>query len=101
MNNLTIDQTELIFSLFVAQNADRKISEFVENYNSYTKISELTVNRSNKEFTCLNCRNWNYFSYVSCKFYAWRFAIGGGFIGEEGSWVSFDIMKYISLEDMV
>ena len=101
MEIVTLDQAELVFSLFVAQNADRKISEFVENYNSYIKISELTVNRRNKEFTCLEYRNWNYFSYVSCKFYAWRFATGGGFIGEEGSWASIDIMKYISLEDKV
>ena len=30
MKNLTMDQAELIFALFIAQNADRKISEFVE-----------------------------------------------------------------------
>ena len=101
MENVTLDQAELVFSLFVAQNADRKISEFVENVIRTQKISELTIKRMNKKFTCLNCRNWNYFSYCSCKFYAWRTFDVAGFIGEEGPWVSFNIMKHISFEDKV
>jgi hypothetical protein len=35
---LTIDQVELIFSLFIAQNADKNISEFVGNYDGSLKI---------------------------------------------------------------
>ena len=37
MENVTLDQAELVFSLFVAQNADRKISEFVEKCDSDAK----------------------------------------------------------------
>jgi hypothetical protein len=62
MKKLTIDQAEIIFSLFVAQNGNRKISEFVERYNNDTKISELCIERKHDELSCLRHENWNYFS---------------------------------------
>ena len=63
MENPTLDQAELIFALFLAQNADRKISEFVENYSNDGKISELSIIRNVDVFICLSYGNWNYFSY--------------------------------------
>ena len=83
MENLTLDQAELIFSLFVAQNADRK-------------ISELSIIRNVDEFICLSYGNWNWFSYIPSNFYVWEMT--STFVGE---WASFDIMKHISLEDKV
>ena len=61
MEIVTLDQSELVFSLFVAQNADRKISEFVENCDSDTKISELSMKRVYEKFTGLSYRNITYF----------------------------------------
>ena len=41
MKNLTTDQAELIFSLFVAQNGDRKISEFVKGYDEICEKEDI------------------------------------------------------------
>ena len=98
MKNLTTDQAELIFSLFVAQNADRKISEFVENYSNDGKISELSIIRNVDVFICLSYGNWNYFSYDLSEFLVWT---PNDRALDWGYWASFDIMKYISLEDKV
>jgi hypothetical protein len=64
--NLTTDQVELTFSLFIAQNADRKISEFVEIGETYIweewsdeirqdmltkRISDLKIVRNENNFT--------------------------------------------------
>ena len=106
-----MDQVELIFSLFVAQNADRKISEFVEigetvfwedwsdeiRKDMLTKcISDLKHVRNENNFT-LSLVNQSEvlrvfgYDYRFSRFYfdaSWQFG-------------KFDIMKYISLEDKV
>ena len=112
MNNLTIDQAELIFSLFVAQNADRKISEFVEigetvfwedwsneiRKDVLTKcISDLKHVRNENNFT-LSLVNrsevLNVFSLYDFEFF--RF-----FFSDSWKYEPFNIFEYISLEDKV
>ena len=111
--NLTTDQVELTFSLFIAQNADRKISEFVEigetrfweewsneiKQDLLTKcisdlkivrfvpmISLLLINQTEElELRVFEyCDEFQLFNFTD----SWRFE-------------AFDIMKYISLEDKV
>ena len=111
MENLTMDRAELIFALFLAQNADRKISEFVEisetnfwkdwsneiKQDLLTKcVSDLIIIRSRRFISLLlvnkteelrvfeYCDEFQLFNFTD----SWRFE-------------AFDIMKYISLEDKV
>lgn len=94
MKKLTQDQAEIIFSLFLAQNANRKISEFDNNYDGSLKICELVLERDvYGPFLCTD--TWIYFGFSHQNFHVWVFR------GVEGTWQSFDIMKYISLEDKV
>jgi len=112
MKNLTIDQAELIFSLFNAQNADRKISEFVEigetvfweewsdeiRQDMLTKrISDLKIVRNENNFT-LSLVNrsevLNVFSFYDFEFF--RF-----FFSDSWKYEPFNIFEYISLEDKV
>lgn len=41
MKKITIDQAEIIFSLFVAQNGDGKISEFVKGYDEFCETEDI------------------------------------------------------------
>ena len=95
VKNLTIDQAEIILSLFVAQNADKKVSEFVGNYDGSLKICEL-VRERNDNGTYLCTDPWNFFGFRYQKFHVWVFRSNG-----RCGWEPFDIMKYISLEDTV
>ena len=112
MEYLTTDQVELIFSLFVAQNADKKISEFVEisktnfwedwsneiKQDLLTKrISDLKIVRNENNFT-LSLVNrsevLNVFSFYDFEFF--RF-----FFSDSWKYEPFNIFEYISLEDKV
>ena len=112
MKNLTIDQAELIFSLFNAQNADRKISEFVEigetvfweewsdeiRKDMLTKcISDLKLTRNGNNFTfSLVNRSevLNVFLFYVFKFSRFSFS-------DSWKYEPFNIFEYISLEDKV
>lgn len=96
MENLTQDQAEIIFSLFLAQNANRKISEFDNNYDGSLKICELVLERDvYGPFLCTD--TWIYFGFSHQKFHVWVFRSDEF----DGTWKPFDIMKYISFEDKV
>ena len=41
--SLTIDQVELIFSLFIAQNAEKKVSEFGDGFGLDAKVGNLFI----------------------------------------------------------
>ena len=111
MENLTLDQAELIFTLFLAQNADKKISEFVEiSETNFWKdwSNEIKQDLSTKCISDLIiARNWRFISLrlinqtetlsvfeYYCAFSKFNF---------DATWQyeKFDIMKYISLEDKV
>ena len=98
MENLTLDQAELLFQLFLAQNGDKKISEFVKNYKHDLKICDLMVERQIDGTCCLSTSEWNFFAFGSVDmagFHVWNFGRNGQY------WKPYDIMKYISLEDKV
>ena len=93
-----MDQVELIFSLFVAQNADKKISDLFHSDapSKQVKIGSLTIRKNEVEVRAEDNLNGQIpFSYnrgSEC-FSTWD---------DFGKpWYSFDIMKYISLEDKV
>ena len=96
MKNLTIDQVELVFSLFLAQNADRKISDLFPSEDNYrqTKIKELKIKTSDYSVRLYfdHTVHFRYISEQMC-FETWDI--------RTTNWYSFDIMKYISLEDKV
>jgi hypothetical protein len=112
MKNLTTDQAELIFSLFIAQNADRKISEFVEisetnfwkdwsneiKQDLLTKrISDLKLVRNENNFTLSLVNVYdvlNVFSFYDFNFF--RF-----FFSNSWKYEPFNIFEYISLQDKV
>ena len=96
MENLTLDQAELIFTLFLAQNADKNISGFDNNYDGSLKICELVLERD--VFGSYLCTDaWNFFGFRYQKFHVWVFRSDEF----DGTWKPFDIMKYISFEDKV
>ena len=95
-NQLTYDQALLIFQLFLAQNEDRKISDLFpsEDKDRQTKIKELEIATS--DYSLRLCVDHTvHFRYIfeQMCFETWerRFS----------NWYSFDIMKYIYLEDKV
>ena len=97
MKNLTIDQAELIFSLFVAQNADKKISDLFpsDGPSKQVKIGSLVIGKNEVKVWLEDHLNEEMpFGYIRGKgFTTWD---------DFGKpWYSFDIMKYISFEDKV
>ena len=111
MEYLTTDQVELIFSLFVAQNADKKISEFVEisktnfwedwsneiKQDLLTKrISDLIIARSLGNITLRLVNKTEVLGVFEYDYVFSRFNFDASWQYEK-----FDIMKYISLEDRV
>ena len=115
MKNLTTDRAELIFSLFIAQNADRKISEFVEisetvfweewsdeiRQDMLTKcISDLKLVRFEP---LISLRLINQTEELRVFEYDYEFSLGFSRFNFDASWRfgNFDIMKYISFEDKV
>ena len=111
MKNLTTDQVELIFSLFIAQNADKKIFEFVEigdpdfwedwsdeiRKDMLTKcISDLKIVRS--IFT-ISLRLIN--QTEELRVFEYTFGFSRFYFDTSWRFGNFDIMEYISLEDKV
>ena len=106
-----MDQAELIFALFIAQNADRKISEFVEiSETSFWKdwsneikqdmltkrISDLKIVRS--IFT-ISLRLIN--QTEELRVFEYTFGFSRFYFDTSWRFGNFDIMEYISLEDKV
>ena len=95
-NQLTKDQVLLLFQLFIAQNADKKISDLFPSDDEYRQetmgnleidISDYSI-RLTYEYTV-------YFRYIfeQKNFETWD--------SRMANWYSFDIFKFISLEDKV
>ncbi len=98
MKKLTQDQAEIIFSLFIAQNADKKISDLFpsEDIERQIKIGTLKIEKDHHNVWLLCGRTIRYhfgFFGKNGDFNTWE--------TKQGSWYSFDIFKFISLEDKV
>ena len=98
MKNLTIDQAHLLFTLFIAQNADKKISDLFpsDEPSKQVKIGSLVIGKMEVEVWLEDKLNekvpFRYNRGSEC-FSTWN---------DFGKpWYSFDIMKYISLDDKV
>ena len=97
MKKLTQDQAEIIFSLFIAQNADKKISDLFPSDVEcrQVKIGTLEIRKFNSEIWLGDNQH---------KKVPFRYNIDEGFTTWDDfgvPWYSFDIMKYITLEDTV
>ena len=97
MKNLTQDQAYMLFVLFIAQNADKKISDLFPSDTPcrQVKIGTLEIVKFNFEIEVED--------NINEKIPFW-YHIGEGFSTWDDfgkPWYSFDIMKYISLEDKV
>ena len=111
MEKLTQDQAELILSLFIAQNADRKISEFVEisetnfwkDWSNEIKQDLLTKCVSD----LIIIRSWRFISLhlvnktEVLRVFEYDFEFSRFNFDASWQYEKFDIMKYISLEDKV
>ena len=100
MKNLTIDQAHMLFTVFLAQNADKKVSEFVadaeeyQRYDSDVSLDSLKFVR-NVDFICAGTSVAQVFWYdIECSFEVNMF-------NGNNRWRPFDIMKHISLEDKI
>ena len=101
MKNLTIDQAQLILTLFQLQNAERDIEDFVPGFfhsfkygfSKYKKIGELElVGTDLKADDYDEVFRWIFVTpFEKIKF------IDGHIVGFE----HFDIMKHISFEDKI
>ena len=94
--NLTLDQAELLFRLFLAQNADKKVSEFVNSAeNCHSGGIDDTLGSLSVEIG----EEWLYVGDV------FWFDTDGSFevchYNGGAHWEHFDIMKHISLEDKI
>ena len=93
----------MLFTLFLAQNADKKVSEFVDDAEGYQRygadvaLGSLIVWRE-LEFFCAGTSGTsvvNVFWYgIGCFFEVNHF-------NGNNQWGPFDIMKHISLEDKI
>ena len=97
MRNLTIDQAHMLFTLFLAQNADKKISDLFpsDEPSKQVKIGSLVMGKIEVEVWLEDKLN---------KKVPFRYNRSEGFATWDEftkPWYSFDIMKYISLEDKV
>ena len=97
MKNLTKDQVELVFSLFLAQNADNKISDLFpsDEPSKQVKIGSLVIGKSKFEVWLVDHINEEV---------PFRYNRNEGFTTWDNldkPWYLFDIMKYICLEDKV
>ena len=111
MKNLTTDQAELIFSLFVAQNADKKISEFVEIGETHFWEDWSNEIRKDMLTKCISdLKIVRFMSMISLRLInqteelrVFEYDYGFSRFYFDASWQfgKFDIMKYISLEDKV
>lgn len=91
---LTIDQVELIFSLFIAQNADRKISDFGNGFGLDAKVGNLFIQSFSTGVIRVGIRNGN---IIYSKF---RYMPDGEFfVFDISNWSHFDIFSHISFED--
>lgn len=92
--SLTIDQVELIFSLFIAQNADKKISDFGDGFGLDAKISDLFIQSFSTGVVRVCLRNGH---LVYSKF---RYMPNNEFfVIDFSNWSRFDIFSHISLDD--
>ena len=110
MKKITIDQAEIIFSLFVAQNGDGKISEFVNGYDEFCETEDIVNLGTVSDLLLVNNAaryglgvNLSGFFYGLIEFHkTTRSVVVYNFLNPHGSkFECFDIMKYISLEDKV
>ena len=91
---LTKDQVELIFSLFIAQNADRKISDFGDGFGLDAKVGNLFIQSFSNGVVrvCLKNDNSQYSKF--------RYLPNGEFfVFDISNWSHFDIFSHISFED--
>lgn len=95
-NQLTKDQVLLLFQLFIAQNADKKISDLFPSDDEYRKeiIGNLVIVVSDYSVRLTDISR-NHFRYIfeQKNFETWD--------SRMANWYSFDIFKFISLEDKV
>ena len=95
-NQLTKDQVLLLFQLFLAQNADKKISDLFPSDDEYRQkaIGNLVIDVSDYSIR-LSDISRNHFRYIfeQKNFETWD--------SHMANWYSFDIFKFISLEDKV
>ena len=92
--SLTLDQVELIFSLFIAQNADKKISEFGDGFGLDAKIGDLFIQSFSTGVIRVGIRNGN---IIYSKF---RYMPNNEFfVIDFSNWTRFDIFSHISFED--
>ena len=92
--SLTIDQVELIFSLFIAQNADRKISDFGDGFGLDAKVGNLFIQSFSNGVVrvCLKNDNSQYLKFLytpNCGFSVFH----------RCQYSNFDIFSHISFED--
>jgi hypothetical protein len=97
MENLTSDQAYMLFVLFIAQNADKKISDLFPSDTPcrQVKIGTLEMGNNGVEIWVEDDINEKI---------PFRYQIGKGFSTWDNygdPWYSFNIMKYIYLEDKV
>ena len=111
MKNLTKDQAELIFTLFLAQNADKRITEFVK----FENLPDILITELN--FDCITSDHLSSLYVVMNDnhvhiehpevrqslfwFTPFEYFEVFGMKENHAYWEPFDIMKYISLEDKV
>ena len=103
MKNLTNDQIQLMLMLFLAQNADRDIEDFIPDFQSFKygfsncrKIGDLNlrgtalvaVDDDTDKF------EWRVLSWFK-DFYIWKLS------NDTVNQIHFDIVKYISFEDKI
>jgi hypothetical protein len=107
MKKLSIDQINLILTLFWIQNADKDLTDFVSNFGngpfSFSKTKKIKDLKLKVVFN-----RGVYLLATDDDGFEWCVILGsaGGFEikfnkVESGTCVPFDIMKYISLEDKV
>lgn len=92
--SLTIDQVELIFSLFIAQNADRKVSDFGDGFGLDAKVGDLFIQSYSTGVVrvCLRKGNLTYLKF--------RYVPNNDFsVFNISNWSHFDIFSHISFED--
>jgi hypothetical protein len=91
---LTIDQVELIFSLFIAQNADKMISDFGNGFGLDAKVGNLFIRSYSTGAVQVCLRNGD---IVYSKF---RYMPNNEFfVIDFSNWSRFDIFSHISFED--
>ena len=98
MKKLTLDQAELVFSLFIAQNSDKKISDLFPSDDEYrqTNIGALEIEKDNVEVWLIDRQHGK----IPFRYYS----RSGGFKTWDvfgNPWYYFDIFKFITLEDKI